>query len=71
MLRFALSSIVVLALGIATAAQEGHPLTGTWYGDYGSGSQRIDLTIVMKWDGKCGFRDEMNPAPTPSRWPRP
>ena len=62
MLRFALSSIVVLALGIATAAQEGHPLTGTWYGEYGSGRQRIDLTIVMKWDGKA-VSGTINPGP--------
>ena len=53
MLRAALSSIVVLALGIAPAAQEGHPLAGTWYGDYGTGRQKTDLTIVMKWDGRA------------------
>ena len=44
MLRAALSSIVVLALGIAPAAQEGHPLAGTWYGDlrHGPSEDRPD-----------------------------
>src|SRR5262249_57313152 len=32
---------------------EGHPLVGTWYGDWGpSPQQRHDVTIVMSWDGK-------------------
>jgi hypothetical protein len=62
MLRAALSSIVVLALGLAPAAQEGHPLTGTWYGDYGTGRQRVDLTIVMKWDGRA-ISGTINPGP--------
>ena len=42
----------VMALGLATTAQEGYPLAGTWYGDYGTGNQKHDLTIIMKWDGK-------------------
>ena len=62
MRRAALLSIVVLTLGIATAAQEGHPLTGTWYGDYGTGRQRTDLTIVMKWDGRA-VSGTINPGP--------
>lgn len=41
----------LVALGVRTTAQEGHPMTGTWYGDYGSGSAKKDLTFVMKWDG--------------------
>ena len=37
---------------LSAFAQEGHPLTGTWYGDFGmSAGQRNDLTVVMKWDG--------------------
>ena len=40
----------VAALAIA---QEGHPLTGTWHGSWGpSATQRTDVTLVMKWDGK-------------------
>jgi hypothetical protein len=46
---------IVVSLGIAVVvlAQEGHPLTGTWSGDWGpSASQRNHLTLVMSWDGK-------------------
>lgn len=42
----------VMAFGLPAVAQEGYPLTGTWYGDYGMGAQKKDLTIVMKWDGQ-------------------
>ena len=50
-----LIAIVCLTLSVAAAAraQEGHPLVGTWYGDWGaSPQQRHDVTIVMTWDGK-------------------
>lgn len=54
---------VVIAAGIATiSAQEGHPLEGTWYGDYSTGNQRTDLTVVMKWDGKT-VSGLINPGP--------
>jgi hypothetical protein len=34
-------------------AQEGFPLVGTWYGDWGpSPKERHDVTMVMTWDGK-------------------
>ncbi len=41
------------SMAVATVAQEGHPLTGTWAGDWGpTVSQRSHLTLVMTWDGK-------------------
>jgi hypothetical protein len=44
---------IVLAFS-AFAAQEGFPLVGTWYGDWGSTpQQRHDVTIIMTWDGKA------------------
>lgn len=51
-----------MALALAAVAQEGHPLTGTWYGDYGSGSLKRDLTVVMKWDGRS-VTGTINPGP--------
>ncbi len=43
----------VVALASTAFAQEGHPLVGTWYGDWGSSpQQRHDVTVVMTWDGK-------------------
>lgn len=49
-------------LAVVALAQEGHPTTGTWYGDYTSGSQRTDLTVIMKWDGK-NITGLINPGP--------
>jgi len=52
-----------LACLVMTAkAQEGYPLAGTWYGDYGTGSQKSDLTVIMKWDGKS-VTGIVNPGP--------
>ena len=44
---------VALVLAAAPHAQEGFPLVGTWYGDWGpTPQQRHDVTVVMTWDGK-------------------
>ena len=52
-----------LALTISGLAQEGHPLTGVWYGDYGvNATQRSHLTIQMNWDGKI-VTGIVNPGP--------
>jgi hypothetical protein len=41
------------AMTVSAVAQEGHPLTGTWSGDWGpTASQRNHVTLVMSWDGK-------------------
>lgn len=46
-------------------AQEGHPLTGVWYGDWGpNATQRNHLTIQMQWDGKA-VSGIVNPGPDP------
>ena len=48
------SLLIILALSTAATAQEGHPMTGTWYGDFGtSAASRNDLTVIMTWDGKA------------------
>ena len=44
---FALSGFTAIA-----SAQEGHPLSGTWLGDWGSpDNDRHFLTLIMEWDG--------------------
>ena len=44
-------------------AQQGHPLTGTWSGDYGlSPTQRTQITLVLNWDGKS-VTGQINPGP--------
>jgi hypothetical protein len=51
--RRSLLVAAAVAVAVSAVAQEGHPLTGTWYGEYSDGNQKHDLTVIMKWDGKA------------------
>jgi hypothetical protein len=52
-----------LAIAVAGLAQEGHPLVGTWYGDWGpTPTERNQIIIVMSWDGKK-ISGTINPGP--------
>ena len=64
MRRTAFQLACALAIsGAVLLAQQGHPLTGTWNGDWGtSPTQRTQLTIVMNWDGK-EVKTVINPGP--------
>ena len=68
--------VAVLA-GLALA-QEGHPLTGSWHGDWGtSPTQRNRVVMSMQWDTK-NIVGKINPGPNsiplkvatldPSKW---
>ena len=58
-----LVSCLIAAALAQPLAQEGHPLVGTWYGDWGpSANQRNDVTLVMTWDGK-NISGTINPGP--------
>jgi hypothetical protein len=55
--------MLVSMAALSALAQEGHPLTGTWSGDWGSaGSARTHITMVMAWDGKT-VTGTINPGP--------
>jgi hypothetical protein len=55
--------LVILSLTASAIAQEGHPMSGTWYGDFGSTKdKRNDLTVIMNWDGKM-VTGLINPGP--------
>ena len=58
--------VAVLALTAPSLAQEGHPLKGTWYGDFGTGTERHDLTVAMDWEDNqvTGF---VHPGPNAIR----
>ena len=59
---FLLSSVCVY-LAFTLSAQQGHPLTGTWSGDWGTTpTQRNAITLVMNWDGK-NVTGILNPGP--------
>ena len=60
---FGLVMLGVAAAALRGAAQEGHPLSGTWAGDWGpADGPRTHLTVVMNWDGKA-VTDLINPGP--------
>ncbi len=55
--------LVCIGFVVLGLAQEGHPLTGTWGGDWGpNATQRSHLTFVMNWDGK-NVTGTINPGP--------
>jgi hypothetical protein len=55
--------VASLVLIVPMLAQEGHPLTGTWGGDWGpTATQRNHLTFVLNWDGK-NVTGTINPGP--------
>ena len=55
--------MMLLAGAALGFAQEGHPLSGTWAGDWGvNATQRNHLTLVMNWDGK-NVTGTINPGP--------
>jgi len=50
-------------MAVLAFAQQGHPLTGTWNGDWGTApDQRTQITVVMMWDGKQ-VKTVINPGP--------
>ena len=52
----------------AVAAQEGHPLVGTWHGTWGpNAKERHDVTLVLEFDGKA-ITGMMNPGPDSVRF---
>jgi hypothetical protein len=52
-----------LACIAAAVAQQGHPLTGTWSGSWGSESaERTPVVFVLDWDGKQ-VTGQFNPGP--------
>ena len=61
--RILLCLISLSIFAASSSAQEGHPLTGTWSGDWGpNATERIRVTFVMNWDGDI-VAGIMNPGP--------
>jgi len=51
------------AATVPVSAQQGHPMTGTWAGDWGpNATRRTQVTLVMNWDGKK-ISGLINPGP--------
>src|SRR5437879_5334233 len=57
-----LASCLLFILGIAAWAQEGHPLTGTWHGEWGP--SKTHLVLFMKYDANSkNVMGSINPGP--------
>ena len=55
--------LACLGMAVSAFAQQGHPLTGTWNGDWGTApDKRTQITVVMMWDGK-EVKTVINPGP--------
>lgn len=56
--------IVALAVALSASAQFGHPLKGTWSGDWGtSKTSRTHVLLELNWDGKV-ITGTINPGPS-------
>jgi hypothetical protein len=55
--------VCIAVIATTAFAQEGHPLSGTWTGDWGpSAAQRTHITLVMNWEGDK-ITGVINPGP--------
>ena|SRR5688572_10978155 len=60
---WAVCLLASLMLVVQAFAQEGHPLKGTWLGEWGpNASDRNQVTVVLDWDGKA-ISGVINPGP--------
>jgi len=58
----AVLACLIAGFALTMFAQEGHPLTGTWHGDYGtSATQRAQFVFLMHWDSKK-IEGKINPG---------
>ena len=52
--RFLLVCLATLVVIVPALAQEGHPMKGSWLGDWGPNkTQRTQVFIVLDWNGKA------------------
>jgi hypothetical protein len=57
-----LGTFFMLAVAGAVWAQEGHPLTGSWHGEWHpAAGQKVPILIYMKWNSKT-IEGTINPG---------
>jgi hypothetical protein len=62
-IRRVMSTLIALLLAAPALAQFGHPLKGTWSGDWGPAKDnRTRLLLELHWDGKA-ITGTINPGP--------
>src|SRR3954469_8142163 len=56
-------TLAIVAVAATASAQFGHPLKGSWSGDWGTGNaNRTHVVLNMNWDGKT-ISGVINPGP--------
>jgi len=59
---FWLGLFLISGISVAAWAQEGHPLTGSWHGEWHpAAGQKIPIFIFMKWNSKA-IEGTINPG---------
>lgn len=53
---------LICALTLPAPAQEGHPLTGSWHGEWHTAADKHPLLFYMKWNSKA-VEGTINPGP--------
>jgi hypothetical protein len=62
-IRRVMSALIALLLAAPALAQFGHPLKGTWSGDWGpTQDNRTRILLELHWDGKA-ITGTINPGP--------
>src|ERR1700761_6394755 len=62
MLRQSVLWLSLFAIPVAISAQEGHPLTGSWHGEWHpAAGQKVPILIYMKWNSKT-IEGAINPG---------
>lgn len=57
-----LAGCLLCAVMLPAAAQEGHPLTGSWHGEWHTSAEKHPLLFYMKWNSKA-VEGTINPGP--------
>jgi hypothetical protein len=61
--RIVVRLVASFMLALPAMAQEGHPMSGSWVGDFGpTKDQRTRVVVVMDWTGK-ELTATINPGP--------
>ena len=69
-IRRVMSALIALLLAAPALAQFGHPLKGTWSGDWGpTKDNRTRILLELHWDGKA-ITGTINPQSSATAMPR-
>jgi hypothetical protein len=61
--RTAGATLLIVTTALTASAQFGHPLKGTWSGEWGpSRDKRVHIVLELNWDGKA-ITGNINPGP--------